>query len=409
MNDPYNAIARAIVWMSLIENLGHNVDNRLHFNTDKSSHYLNAATNTTLLAAIGVKTELADRHRNVTATKSGKEEKNRGFAYTPITNAAGETLAWTTHITDHTFNSDGCVKTYRLDDRRYLQTIPTGPKPIAQAGSGTDVADTCTIGEMQEAEGEITGSDVTHDTVAIIVEKSAEEIVEEQLALELMNKFAAQEAEQYINVIYIPVMLQRRKKAMLEDYYTDHFATVPLTASSATLPNMGYMDEASLEMEANIQELAQTSRYRILGTIDGERNGNNTLKRLYKEQPVVTVSQSSASESAATSTSSEASVLPLPISEHNSSDPGPQTDNQDPSDIDRDLSVCPSKTASLNMDFMKHGASCSKIEQIQDVIRGGFMTMHQFFNGPMFKKFNMEVLGQPYTIVIINLFKFDVT
>jgi hypothetical protein len=130
MNDPYNAIARVIVWMSLIQNLGHNVDDRLHFNTDKSSHYLDAVIKTILLSAIGVKEELADRHRNVTSTKSGKEEKNRGFAYTPITNTAGETLAWTTHITDHSFNSDGCVKTYKLDDKRYLQTIPTGPKPI---------------------------------------------------------------------------------------------------------------------------------------------------------------------------------------------------------------------------------------------------------------------------------------
>lgn len=127
MNDAYNAIARVIMWKVMTKSLGCNILDALHFSTDKSSHYMNAPTKQILLSAIGIKEELHDRHRTVTATKTGKEEKARGFAYTPVTAALGIVHAWTTHITDHCFNHHEEVRTYKLTDRRYLQTIPTGP------------------------------------------------------------------------------------------------------------------------------------------------------------------------------------------------------------------------------------------------------------------------------------------
>ena len=433
MNDHYNAISRVIVWMSMLENLGHNIDDRLHFNTDKSSHYLNATSKLTLLSAIGVKKELAERHRNVTATKTGKEEKNRGFAYTPITNTAGETLAWTTHITDHSFNSDGCVKTYKLDEKRYLQTIPTGPAPTTisalstQSPPNTDVVPSLSelsfdanrsfvehtaVDELPELV-DIDDENENNDNIAnleqpiLVVEKSPDQIEEERLELELMNKFGAQEADQYIKLIYIPVMLERRRKAILEDFFTTNFATTPLNSLSiSTSSFMGFIDQNSLEKEAKIKELEQSSRYRILATIDGERNGNNTLKRLYNEQPpdkqVTTVSDIPVESAATISESTDCSIIPDSIL--NGSLLDLQTGADDDADnfligSDSDLTVFESKMAQLNIEFMKHGASCSKIEQISDIIEGGFMTMHQFFNGPMFRKFNMEVISKYHSII----------
>jgi hypothetical protein len=247
-SDVYNAFCRAIMWSVLERSLGHPIDDRIHFSTDKSSHFLNAPTKQVLLSAIGVKQELKASHRDVKTTKTGLEEKNRGFSYTPITNAAGETNAWTTHITDHTFNKDGRVKTYKIceEPRRYLQTIPTGPPPtepvISTAestiiGTDTELEDVIAgLLELQEIQTEVFGDGIqlppiihvnltsnTDTSIPCEGLKTAEDIAAdldyERILEELKNKFGAQEAEQYINLIYIPVMKERRVKAILEDYY----------------------------------------------------------------------------------------------------------------------------------------------------------------------------------------------
>ena len=54
-----------------------------------------------------------------------------------------------------------------------------------------------------------------------------------------------------------------------------------------------------------------------------------------------------------------------------------------------------SRMAALNIEFLKHCASCSKIERHNDKIRGGFMTNHQILNGNMFKSFDIEVNISP--------------
>ena len=65
-----------------------------------------------------------------------------------------------------------------------------------------------------------------------------------------------------------------------------------------------------------------------------------------------------------------------------------------PADLEeynRNLNIWRSKISQCNLEIMKHGASCSTIEQVQDVIRAGFMTCHQFFNGNMLKHFDITV------------------
>jgi hypothetical protein len=52
---------------------------------------------------------------------------------------------------------------------------------------------------------------------------------------------------------------------------------------------------------------------------------------------------------------------------------------------------------------MKHSASCSKTEQLNDRTRGGFMTMHQFFNGSMFTNFNMDTAPVPLYMDALNV------
>jgi hypothetical protein len=63
----------------------------------------------------------------------------------------------------------------------------------------------------------------------------------------------------------------------------------------------------------------------------------------------------------------------------------------EPEESQRNFNIWRSKISQCNIEIMKHGASCSTIEQVQDVIRGGFMTCHQFFNSSMFKNFDISV------------------
>jgi hypothetical protein len=291
MNDGYNATSRVIMWKVMTKSLGCNILDALHFSTDKSSHYLNAPTKQILLSALGIKEELHGLHRTVTATKTGKEEKARGFAYTPVTSMAGGTLAWTTHITDHTFNEQGEVRTYKLTDRRFMQTIPTGPKPSVLgplhgvAASASVPAASSSAAAVDCDDDAISGTSIVNvSTVVGEVEKSLDELEEERLAELLRNKYGAQEAEQYIKLIYLPVMLAARKQRILDDFYTQTLATVPMNAASLNSPFMGFASQEALEIAADVVRLEQTAKYRILATIDGERNGNDCLKRLYGER-----------------------------------------------------------------------------------------------------------------------------
>lgn len=401
INDAYNAFSRVIVWMVMLKSLGCNILDVLNFNTDKSSHYLNDDTKMILLSALGITAELDALHRNPTTTKTGKEEKARGYAYTPINNVQGENLAWTTHITDHAFNVDGEVKTYKLDDTRYLQTIPTGPKPSSSetiAFQQPEVrvrvppADTVTVTlatVARETNDQLPEDNVRVDTSVAL---SHAEIEQEKLDDLLRDKFGAQEADQYIRLIYIPVMEARRKKCILDDYHTDNFATVPLTQISSGFSHMGFMSQEDLVREAGVEAKEKLAHYRILATIDGERNGNNCLKRLYEEQspsPMVLALEEDHADNLPETVDLVGSDSDVMIPLVAASDMAvSQPEVTVPFD---NLLVWKSKMQLLNADFMKHSGSCSKIEQLQDVIRGGFMTCHQFLNSPMFQNFNTEV------------------
>ena len=57
----------------------------------------------------------------------------------------------------------------------------------------------------------------------IIATETADELHERLLLEQLQGKFAAQEADQYLRKIYIPVLLAGRKKLILETYYSKNF------------------------------------------------------------------------------------------------------------------------------------------------------------------------------------------
>jgi hypothetical protein len=106
----------------------------------------------------------------------------------------------------------------------------------------------------------------------------------ESVIYALQYKFGKQETDQYINLIYIPVMKAVRRKAIIDDYHTEYHATTALKMSSSSSRHMVYIDQESLEKHISLDTLCLTPKYRILGTIDGERNGNDALKRLYNEE-----------------------------------------------------------------------------------------------------------------------------
>ena len=140
-------------------------------------------------------------------------------------------------------------KVSRIDEFNYLQTIPTGR----------------------------------------VVKQTMAPIADESLAIknddDLVTKFDQQEAEQYLQMIYIPTMFRRRQQAIIEDYYTANIATVPLTAATSNMENMGYIDRNTILADADIERLSLDPKYKILASIDGERCHINVLKELYNQRP----------------------------------------------------------------------------------------------------------------------------
>ena len=145
----------------------------------------------------------------------------------------------------------------------------------------------------------------------------------------------------------------------MEDFHAKTFANKALTSSTVNLKNMGYADRAALERDADLENAKLFSRYRILATADGERNAYNAIKRLFLEVP----------------------PPPGPVEAGNDAEQQSQ-----------------SRISQRNIDFMKHGAMCSLIEQSNDVNPAGFRAMHQFFNSQQFKHFDPEVMHIVYTI-----------
>jgi hypothetical protein len=125
LQDAYNYLALLIVLFVLFCAGKPPIDPRLMFNTDKSSDKFGKELKTVILTNIGVKDNLAEANRNPTITSSGLEDKKRGIAYSAMTSAAGVLVSLCTHIKDKFFNHDGCVKTYKLAEGEFLQTIPT--------------------------------------------------------------------------------------------------------------------------------------------------------------------------------------------------------------------------------------------------------------------------------------------
>ena len=436
--DPYNFFALVIVHMVLLGRDGKDViDPRLFLSSDKSSSLLNEEIKMMVLTAMGVKEELKDLQRNPTITKTGSEEQKRGISYSPITDNTGRTLAWTTHIKDHAFNKDGRVHTYRLNEINYLQTIPTGPKPKPashvdlETTSTTDVdisttnvpvdvlhisttpgsfpieistpaSDTLYELPQSLASDAANHQDIVPENVNLnekIEDQQSAEAREDAMLLEYQNKFDCQEAWQYINLIVIPTALQTQKNAIIEDFYTSGIATQPLKYSSANMVNMGYIDRSALEDDAEVDKLSQTMKYRLLVAVDGERNHVREIKRLVTKPTVnldeleIVGEREHDTESQSNPIESDPAVTGRP-----ETDTEPEISAQSTDVIidsaayfaELNLRSWKSKIAELNIEFLKLSSSCSKQQQIGDVMPG-FRSFHQFWRSNMFKHFDVNV------------------
>jgi hypothetical protein len=382
LNDAYNPISRIVVTEVLLLEVGNVIDPRLMFNTDSSSHFLNADAEMTLLTSPGVVDDLNNQNRNPTKTKTGKEDQRRSISYTPIINNAGEICAMTTNIKDHSFNGDGKVKTYKVSDKVYIQTIPTGPKPSTSVNNPEIEVDY--------------DDDNENDVVEMATGQAGAELYEEKL----LNNFARQAAYQYLNGIYLPVMVERRRKAIREDDYTKEGATSPISVSSS-LSSDSSIIRYTVEEEAEFLRLESDPKYAIVGTLDGERNGSIELLRMFEPRtPNITIANTSTAaantnitETADTDTDTDTDTSTTATDTTAIAAAAAVTDigiiqPRDPGDGGR-------LPLPKNLHMMKSGASCSKIEQILDRTRGGFMSMHQFLDGTMYKSFVMEKASKP--------------
>lgn len=350
LNDPYNAIALCIMEM-VIAGEGP-IDPRLRLNTDKSSELFFKNGKMTLLSSPGIKEELKALGRNATTTKTGSEEQQRGAAYSPLTSSSGKLVAFTSHIKDHAFNDEERVSTYQLDDVNWLQTIPNGrPTTGVRTDNHQDI--------------HLSSSQPNNDS----------DLAQEAELEMLQFKFDQQEAFQYITCVLLPAAIKYRNSIILADLYNSKYATTAVSLTTMRVSREAFASDPVVIEEVN--RLSLSLKYRMLITIDGERNHMNVLKKMYLD--------------AATKTNVSVS--------YNHFEQLPSDDSAATALRLLDFQVWRNNITKLNVEFLKLSASCSKVEQTNDVIPSGFRCMHQFWNSSAFKHFDVTVML--YTLLML--------
>jgi len=110
---------------------------------------------------------------------------------------------------------------------------------------GPDDPESEVIGPGLDRDSEPSGPGVPEVELESEAPQTIAEIEEDRIYEALDTKYDAQEADQYIKLIYIPTALALRTIAIIDDHHIAHFATTAMTASSMNLANtssMGYMD-----------------------------------------------------------------------------------------------------------------------------------------------------------------------
>ena len=198
----------------------------------------------------------------------------------------------------------------------------------------------------------------------------------------MKNDYGKQEADQYIESIYLPVMVNRRVNVILDDYYNEQLLANLVLEGNLNDEFMGFGSKAELCLAAGVEERKLLPKNMILGTIDGERNGSNTLKRLYRNESIHINKYNQSSSSSSSSSPSSATLL------DDVEAAAVMLEEEDPAEC---FEKWQEKISHSNIEIMKHSASCSKIEQHGDVVRSGFMGIHQFLNGDQVKHFDYDV------------------
>jgi hypothetical protein len=251
MNDPYNYFAPVIMLM-VVYSKG-DIDPRLSFNTDKSSSVLNDDTNMVILSAFGVKDELDEMNRSVTTTKQNKaKQKRRGISYSALSSSDGNLSSFTIHIKDTGFNNDEKVKTYELKPGKlFLQALPVSTKYSAGL-SLSSLEHSPLIDNDDHDDG-----DDEDDTDTLT--------------------YAEQEALQYITQVVIPVMEKCRTEAIEMDLRAKN----PQGIGSK-------VDQGSTEDHiALVSMLAKIQKYRMLLTMDGEREHIKVVHKILGTEKVI--------------------------------------------------------------------------------------------------------------------------
>jgi hypothetical protein len=363
MNDPYNYFALVIMLM-VVYSKG-DIDPRLSFNTDKSSSLLNDDTNMVILTAFGVKDELSEMNRNVTTTKQNKaEHKRRGISYSALSSSDGNLSSFTIHIKDTGFNNDGKVTTYELKPGKlFLQTLPVSTKYSAGLSLSSSEHSPLIDNDVADDAGD---EDDEDDTETLT--------------------YAEQEALQYITQVVIPVMEKCRTEAIEMDLRAKNPQGI-----GSEVDQMSTEDHITL-----VSELAKTKKYRMLLTMDGEREHVKVVHKILGTEKVIlrsnldfpdelVVGENIDDRTGSASTLKRSFELMNTLSAHS-------IDQEQAEEVHKEM--WRQRILNLNTEFLKLSASCSKTLQPSDVM-SGFLNIHQFLNGAQFRKFDPFKMHPP--------------
>jgi hypothetical protein len=385
MNDAFNAFALAIIYLFTEMLLGRPVKPQFHINTDQSSSLIGKVEMQKILTKIGSKEELNELHRSPTVVKKGGG-KQRGISYSVAIDHKDSLIALTTHLKDHSFNGNKEVSTYRLSEKCFLQTIPT------EKGGGSDGDDNEGIMDM---EIESTTASVS-GSASTTVEAGTVDDDDDVDQLPQSDRFDTQKAIQYVNRVVIQRALETREAHLIAEHHSTKNAATPLSSQyiqRGLVGNFRQQIPITSEEKLALEKKALEPENAIMLAVDGEKQHLDIMLDLFMPPPALPISPPPAltiiplitttTTTTTTSTSHSNSV---------------QSDESSPasfSSVPLPVLSQSSRMEELNIIAIKYSASCSKTQQIADVVRRGFAGIHQFLGSEMFDKFNPDTATQP--------------
>ncbi len=155
------------------------------------------------------------------------------------------------------------------------------------------------------------------------------------------------------------------ERVILEDYWTENQATIPLSSINVD-GNMGFCTRAELYLAADVPNKMNHPKYRKMLAMDGEREHLKVVMKMYNN--------SSKRYEWGIARWDDPSAIAL--------------------DVDEPDEEWMRNKLLLNAELLKFSASCSKTMQPCDVMVG-FLVAHQFFKTDQFRLFDHEKVAPP--------------